>query len=251
MNLAMSSILAVAMATASQAGEAVSYSVAGTAYEGHFARAAPARGTVVILPTWNGISAYEKDRAGMLAELGYNAFVGDLHGRGKLPRSKEEKVAALEALFADADGLRATLRGIVELAEDLGTDDVVVLGYSMGGGAAMELARSGLGKELGVDGYAIFSGRVSDPAGRMIPDGTAPIFVAHGGKDRRVPVSQLVNFEDDLSFTDVDYRIEIYPDAGHLFSAFGFPNYSAEADHESWAAFREFLSKTLPADPAG
>lgn len=232
----------VALAAPAIAGEAVSYDAAGTSFDGYWEAAGDARATVVILPTWNGLSDYEMDRAKMLADAGYNALAADLYGSGAQPQSVEDKEAALASLFADAGRLRGILAATVDKAENLaGGGPVVMLGYSMGGGAAMELVRSGLGQELGVDGYAVFSGRVSDPEGRMIPEGTAPIFVAHGTEDARVPVSGLINFADDLDLSGVEHRIETYEGAGHLFSAFGFPNYDAELDAVSWAAFGEFL----------
>ncbi|WP_137702687.1 dienelactone hydrolase family protein [Marimonas lutisalis] len=233
--------LTTMIAGAGQAGQDVTYKVGGETFEGYFAEAENASATVVILPTWNGISDYEKDRAQMLMKQGYNALAADVHGVDALPRSMEEKQAAYEAFFRDQERLQALLREIVEVASERGDGDVFVMGYSMGGGATMELARSGLGNALGVDGYAVFSGRVSDPQGRMMPDGTAPIFVAHGEKDARVPVSGLTNFEDDLDLAGITYDIHIYPGAGHLFSAMGFPNYNAAADADSWAAYLEFL----------
>lgn len=231
----------------SRAGEPVVYTVGDAAFEGWFAAAiGTPRGTVVVLPTWKGVSDYERDRAEMLAGQGWNAFVGDLHGAGKLPLSKKEMAAAHDAFFAEPERMRSVLQGAVVTAERLGGPDVVVMGYSMGGGAAMELARSGLGNDLGVDGYAVFSGRVSDPAGRMVPDGTAPIFVVHGEHDSRLPVSALVNFADDMDFTDVRTEVHVYPGAGHLFSAFGFPNYDAGADRDSWAKLGLFLDSVMP-----
>lgn len=242
----MKSFVAGAMMLAcgsAMAGETVTYAAGDVAMEGYYAAAPDAAGTVVILPTWKGVSDYEKDRADMLAEAGWNAFVGDLHGAGRLPKSTEEMAAAHDAFFADEARELGILRAAVEAADRLGGGDLVVMGYSMGGGATMDIVRSGLGSELGVDGYAVFSGRVSDPKGRMVPEGSGPIFVAHGEKDGRVPVSGLVNFEDDMSFTDVPVEIHIYEGKGHLFSAFGFPNYDAAADAESWAAFTDFLGR--------
>ncbi|MCB1337364.1 MAG: dienelactone hydrolase family protein [Maritimibacter sp.] len=242
---------ALALSAPALAGEAVSYEAAGTSFDAYWEAPVGARGTVVILPTWNGLSDYEMDRAKMLAEAGYNALAVDLYGGSARPQSPEDKEAALNAVFADGDRLRAILAATVGKAESLaGGGNVVMLGYSMGGGAAMELVRSGLGAELGVDGYAVFSGRVSDPGGRMIPDGTAPIFVAHGTEDGRVPVSGLVNFADDLDLAGVEHRIEIYEGAGHLFSAFGFPNYDPELDAASWEALGAFLESLTEAGGA-
>ncbi|PHP65989.1 dienelactone hydrolase [Zhengella mangrovi] len=234
-------ILASLVALPALAGDRIAYAVNGKPFEGYFASAGKNAITVVILPTWNGISDYEKDRAQMLADEGYNAFAADLHGEGNLPKTMEDKQSAHDALFAARPELHAMLRSAIGKAQGLGGGKIVLLGYSMGGGAAMELVRSGLGSELGVAGYAVFSGRVTDPENRMIPEGIAPIFVAHGAEDRRVPGSGLRNFADDLDLAGVEHTIEIYPGAGHLFSAFGFPNYDQQTERRSWAALLKFL----------
>ena len=97
----------------------------------------------------------------------------------------------------------------------------------------MELAWSGLGNALGVDGYVIFSGRVSDTHGRTMPEGVAPFFVAQGEADTQIQVSGLENFADDVDLAGGQVTALTYPGAGHLFSAFGFPNYDAAADADS------------------
>jgi len=35
----------------------------------------------MILPDWTGLDGYEKERARMLADLGYVAFAADIYGR--------------------------------------------------------------------------------------------------------------------------------------------------------------------------
>lgn len=233
-------ILALAGGIAS-AGEPVSYSVGGETFEGYFAAASDPAGTVVILPTWNGLSDYEKDRAQMLTDLGYNAFAADLYEQGAHPATMEERQAGLQALISDRDRMHALLTAAIDEARKHGDDPLVVMGYSMGAITAMELAWSGLGNASGVDGYAIFSGRVSDTSGRMMPDGVAPFFVAHGEADTQIQSSGIESFVDDVELAGGRATVRIYPGAGHLFSAFGFPNYDEAADRDSWAALTAFL----------
>lgn len=234
-------------ATATQAGEAVTFNAAGQSFAGVYEAAAGAHGTVVVFPTFHGLSDHEIAQAARLAGEGWNALAADLYPQGALPTTMEEKEAARVALTADADRWREILTAAVHKAEDLaGGGDIVVIGYSVGGGSAMELVRSGLGSELGIDGYGVFSGRVTDPEGRMIPDDTAPIFVAHGSADARIPVSGLTVFADDLDLAGIPHRIEVYEGMDHMFMGKMSPNYDAASDAHSWAAFTEFLA-ALPA----
>lgn len=238
------SLTTVALFAASHAwaGGQISYTVGDDQFEGYFAAADSPRGTVVILPTWNGLSDYEKDRATMLADMGFNAFAADLYAPDDRPTTMEERQTALKAVTSDQKRMHEILTAAVVEAEANGDGPVVVMGYSMGALVTMELARSGLGNSLGVDAYAIFSGRVSDTAGRMMPDDVAPFFVAIGEADERVPVSSLEPFMDDVDLAGGSVTAHTYLGVGHLFSAFGFPNYNQEADKESWEDFTSFLS---------
>lgn len=231
----------VIAATSASAGDSVPYTVGGQPFEGYLAPAENPRGTIVILPTWNGLSDYEKDRALMLAEMGYTAFAADLYPVGAQPKTIEAKQAALKAHLGDQAGMHAMLASAISTARAAGNDPLLVMGYSMGAITAMELAWSGLGNELNVDGYVIFSGRVTDTYGRIMPDAVAPFFVAHGEADTQVNVSGLENFVDDVELAGSTVTSYTYPEAGHLFSAFGFPNYDADADADSWAKLAEFL----------
>ena len=48
------------------------------------ARSGPRPG-ILVIHQWKGLSAYEKKRAEMLAELGYNVFCVDIYGQGIRP----------------------------------------------------------------------------------------------------------------------------------------------------------------------
>ncbi|PHQ96451.1 MAG: hypothetical protein COB40_08230 [Marinosulfonomonas sp.] len=199
------------------------------------------RGTIVILTTWNGLSDFEMDRAQMLADMGFSSFVADLYPIGQQPMTMEAKQAALKAHLGDQDRMQAIVSAAISQARDDNDEPLFVMGYSMGAITAMEVAWSGLGNEIGVDGYVIFSGRVSDAHGRIMPDAVAPFFVAHGEADTQVQVSGLENFVDDVELAGSTVTAHTYPGAGHLFSAFGFPNYNADDDADSWAELTNFL----------
>lgn len=227
--------------TTAWAGDETDFTVGDDTYAAYVAQAEDPKGTIVLLPTWNGLSDYEKDRAQMLAAMGYTTVAADLYPVGQHPLTMEAKQAALTAHLGDQGRMHAILRAAISEARQTGEDPLLVMGYSMGAITAMELAWSGLGNELGVDGYVIFSGRVSDTHGRFMPEDVAPFFVAHGEADTQVQVSGLENFVDDVELSNGTVTAYTYAGAGHLFSAFGFPNYDAEADADSWQKLTEFL----------
>ena len=64
----------------------VSYSCASTTCDGYMAHPPSCTSSskcpiVMILPDWTGLDGYEKERARMLADLGYVAFAADIYGR--------------------------------------------------------------------------------------------------------------------------------------------------------------------------
>lgn len=228
-------------ANVSLAGEDTEFAVGDDMYSGYIAQPDNPRGTIVILPTWNGLGDYEKDRAQMLADLGFTGYAANLYPVGQNPTTMEAKQAGLEALLADQDRMNAIVSTAITAARNVSEGPLLVMGYSMGAIAAMEVAWSGTGNALGVDGYIIFSGRVSDTHGRMMPDNVAPFFVAHGEADTQVQISGLTNFVDDVELAGGTVDAHTYPGAGHLFSAFGFPNYSPDDDTHSWTELTKFL----------
>ncbi len=233
--------LALLFTTPVNAGETVTYATETTALSGYQTQTDNAAATIVIFHTFGGLTDFEKTRAQMFTDAGYNAFAADLYGLDVQPTTRAEKQGAMAELFSDRQELQARLRAAIDQAATLGADKIIIMGYSMGGGAIMELLYSGLGSTLGVDGYGVFFGRVSDQMQRAIPDMTAPIFVAHGKADTILATSDLMVFAEDLDFTNTQYQIEVYPEAGHMFSVSGHPNYDADADVKSWQAFLNFI----------
>ena len=145
---------AAALALSAEAGEAVTYDVDGMTYEGYLAEATrEAKGLVIIIHDWGGLDDYEKTRAEMLADEGYDAFAVDLYGAGNRPDTTEARKELVGQLYGDRDMMRARiLGGIAKAREVSGENEAIVMGYCFGGGATLELARSGEGE--GIAGYA-------------------------------------------------------------------------------------------------
>jgi dienelactone hydrolase len=237
-------VAAAMLATSAWAGERVTYQVDGTDYEGYFAGAGEgAKGLVLIVHDWDGMTDYEVKRADMLAELGYDAFALDLFGKGNLPKSIKENQAKTGALYQDRGKMRALMAGGLAAAQAQSDSNTVVMGYCFGGAAVLELARSGLAK--GVVGYATFHGGLATPQGQSYPDDTPPMLIAHGGADQFIPMDDVVALSKQFEEKGISYEIEIYSGAPHAFTVFGANSYRKTADRKSWEAFQEFLGATL------
>lgn len=238
------SAAALGLAAAGAAlAEDVAYEVEDTALEGYFAAAAEPKGLVVIVHDWDGTGDYERKRADMLAELGYDAFALDVYGAGNRPDTMDGRLAAMKAAFSDPGRLRALVLGGIAKGRELSSADrAVLIGYCFGGSVTLASARGGAPE--GVTGFATFHAGI--PGGDATwPAESPPVLIMHGGADKTPNLAEVADFAAGMEAAAVPYEIEVYSGAPHAFTVFGSENYRERADRESWAALRRFLGERL------
>lgn len=227
------------------AGNDIVYEVGDETFEGYYAAASgEASGTVLIVHDWNGLDDYERQRADMLAEQGYDAFAVDLFGQGQRPETLDARQEATRALYSDRERMRElTLAGLAEAREQGAAESVVIMGYCFGGAVALEIARSG--EADNVAGYTSFHGGVATPDGQEWPEEVPPLLIAHGGADTSVTMEDVSGLVEELEAIEATYEIQIYSGAPHGFTVFGDERYQQRADEKSWAAFLSLLEEVL------
>ena len=244
--------LAAALPAAAQiVMEPLEYSVGDTVFEGVVARNAALespRGTVLIVHDWNGIDAYERRRAEMLAAQGYVAVAVDLFGRDAVLEGIDDYRRETGALYGDRAEFRARLAAAIEAAEGLAGAEagpgsgMVLMGYCFGGAAVLEAAR--MGADLA--GFVSFHGGLGTPEGQDWSDATgAPVLVLHGSADPVSGMADLAVLMDELQAAGIPHGAEIYGGALHSFTVWGSNDYDLSADSQSWAALMRFLADTL------
>lgn len=226
-------------------GEDVNYDVNGERFEGYFISGGDnAKGSVIIVHDWDGIDDYERQRADMLAEQGYDAFAVDLFGAGNRPQATEDKQAATQALYQDRERMRTlTLAGLDQARASGAATQAVIMGYCFGGAVALEIARSGEANDIAA--YTSFHGGLDTPDGQAYSSDTPPIFIAHGGADEAVSLDDVATLAEELEAAGVTYEVGIYSGAPHAFSVFGSDRYHPRADEQSWATFNQWLEEML------
>lgn len=227
-----------------QAGEAVTYSVGGEAFEGYYGKASGAsKGTVIVVHDWDGLTDYEVKRVEMLNKLGYNAFALDLYGKGNRPKEMGKKKAETGKLYKNRARMQSLLMGgLAEVRKHSG-GKAVVMGYCFGGAAVLEMARSG--KAGNIAGYVTFHGGLKTPPGQSYPKNTPPLLIAHGGADKAITMDQVAGLSKELEAAGITYDIEVYSGAPHAFTVIGSKRYRKRADERSWNAFQTFLSQNM------
>lgn len=216
------------------------YNIDGMDFEGYWSKVSDNAPLVLLVHDWDGLTDYEKKRAAMLNELGYNVFAVDLFGKGVRPTEVEDKKQHTGELYKDRQKLRNLMQGSLDFAASLnnGADNVVVMGYCFGGAAVLESARAGMPAK----GFVTFHGGLSTPEGQSYENTKAPILVLHGTADSAIPMSQFAALAQELEKSNVKHEMITYSGAPHAFTVFGSPRYREDADTKSWASFTGFLT---------
>lgn len=205
---------------------------------------------ILIIHQWTGLTDYEKMRAKMLAEMGYNVFAADVYGKGVRP---QPPAAGEEAGKYKADrGLyRARmLAGLDILKNDEHTDvaRIAAIGYCFGGTGVLELARVG----TKIAGVVSFHGGLAAAEGMEAQKGKIPakILCLHGADDPHVPVAEVDAFQAEMRNAGADWQFNSFGGAVHAFTqklAGDDPStgaaYNKKADHRSWEDMQQFFAE--------
>lgn len=253
----ISSLLLVTVATTVQAevvSKAITYEDEGTALKGYLFwddALSGKRPGVLVVHEWWGLNDYAKQRARMLAELGYVAFAVDMYGDERVTDQAGQASEWMQEITADPElwRLRAGA-GLAQLqsSELVDGDRIAAIGYCFGGGTLLQMAYGG------TDLLGIVSFHGSMPAapeeahGKIAPK----MLILHGQADSFVAPEVVTNFQNKLEAAGADWEMDIYGGARHGFTNpnagnFGIDNlqYDARADARSWARMQAFLDEVF------
>jgi dienelactone hydrolase len=208
---------------------------------------------VLIIHQWTGLTDYERMRARMLAELGYNVFAADVYGIGIRPQPPE--AGNIAGIYKqDRRLFRARmLAGLDVLKADEHTDPgkLAAIGYCFGGTGVLELARAG----VDLDGVISFHGGLAPAPGLEAKKGavTAKVLVLHGAADPFVPAAEADAFKKEMEAADASLKMVSYHGAVHAFTqklAGDDPSkgaaYHEKADQRSWDDMKRFFAEIFP-----
>jgi dienelactone hydrolase len=204
---------------------------------------------VLIVHQWMGLTDYEKKRAEMLAQLGFNVFAVDVYGKDSRPKDSKEAGALAGKFKNNRELFRERIRaGLVVLQKHELTDPkrVAAIGYCFGGTGVIELARSG----ADVTGVVSFHGGLDslNPSdGKNIK---CKVLALHGADDPHVSAQDLSAFESEMRDAKVDWELIKYGGAVHAFTDWNAGNdpskgaaYNERADKRSWEAMKQFFGE--------
>ncbi|HEX9802799.1 MAG TPA: dienelactone hydrolase family protein [Gammaproteobacteria bacterium] len=236
-------------------GEELSYESGGTTFTGYLAYDDGLTGKrpgVLVVHEWWGHNDYVRERARMLAQLGYTALALDMYGEGKVAQHPDDAGKFAGAVRSNMAEAEARFRAALALLRNHATVDggkVAAIGYCFGGGVVLEMARRG----LDLPGVVSFHGSLGTDSPAEKGDILARILVLNGADDPYVPAEQVAAFKAEMDAAGADYRLISYPGAVHAFTnpqaddfgkRFDMPlAYNAEADRQSWAEMQRFFTR--------
>jgi dienelactone hydrolase len=229
----------------------IEYQINGKKFVGYLADGSNGKKTagVLVAHEGGGMTGHPKERARMLAELGYVAFAMDTFGEAI--ESREQAMAVITNLSNDLATLRNRANTALELLKAQPNVDrmrTAAIGFCFGGTTVLELARSGA--DVGcVVGFHSGLATIAPQDAKNI---RCKVMVCLGAEDPIIPGAQRDAFINEMQAGNVDFQMLIYGNAGHSFTnrevdAMKIPGfaYHAPTDERSWQAMRNFFDAVI------
>ena len=204
---------------------------------------------ILICHQGGGLRDHEKERARMLAELGYVAFALDMYGT--VATRMEEAMPLMNELTSNPGLWRARVAaGIAQLKAQPNVDAarMAAIGFCFGGGSVIDMARWASELKCLV---AFHPGMQGLPEKDERPVVTK-LLVCAGQLDPLIPPEARERFLKLVKDAAADCQLITYARAGHSFTdksvaQFNMPNfkYDADTDRRSWAAMRDLFDETM------
>ena len=211
------------------------------------------RPVVMVTPTFKGQSAFETQKAELLAEMGYVGFAIDIYGQGKRASTPEEAGKLMAVLNGDRALLLKHMQLALRTAKALPQADaqkVAVIGFCFGGKCVLDLVRSGADLQGAVSFHGIY-----DPPGsesRLTEQAIkSSVLILHGWEDPLAPREDMVALGDELTRNGAEWQIHAF---GQTAQAVTNPLARAKADGmyfveksaaRGWWMMRGFLEEVF------
>ena len=196
---------------------------------------------IIVIHEWWGLNDWVKEQTQKFASLGYEVLAVDLY-RGKSAATPDEAHELSRGLPQDRamKDLQAAY-DYMEARKDVTKDRIVVIGWCMGGGYALEFAVH----QPRLSGVVINYGSLpTDP--NDLQQIAAPILGSFGADDKGITPADVHAFEDAMKKLGKYVEIKIYPGAGHAFENPNNTNgYRPDAAADAWQRTTIFLRKSI------
>ena len=233
-------------------GTEVTYASDSTNLKGYIAYDENKKGMrpgVLIVHEWWGHNDYVRERADMLAELGYTAIAVDMYGDGKQAGHPDDAGKFAMSVMTNLPEATARFNAAIKVLqqhESVDQEKLAAIGYCFGGSVALTMANSG----ADLDAVAAFHSGVALP---VMPnkDLSARVLVCNGADDPFVSPESVRTFKTAMDSIGATYEYIAYPGVKHSYTSkdadangekFKLPlAYNADADQKSWESLQQLL----------
>jgi dienelactone hydrolase len=246
----------VAAAAPKIEGKPVEYTAGGVTMKGYIAYDENVKGKrpgVLVVHEWWGQNEYIRNRARMLAELGYTALALDMYGEGKMAAHPDDAGKFSSEVMKNFPVAKERFLAALDFLKKQPTvdpDRVAAIGFCFGGGVVLNMARQG----VDLKGVASFHGSLGAVVKPDQPTQIkAAVRVYNGADDKFIPAEAIEALKKEMADQKVNFKFVNYPGAVHAFTnpeatetgkKFNMPiAYNAAADKASWADMRKFFEE--------
>ena len=212
------------------------------------------RPAVLVVHEWWGHNDYARERARMLAKLGYTALAVDMYGDGKQADHPEDAGKFSGEVMKNIASAEARFRAAMDLVKKHPSVDhtkIAAIGYCFGGGVVLHMARIGTDLDAVVSFHGSLGSMHTPEPGSV----KAEILACHGADDPFVKPETITAFKKELDEAKATYSFIAYDGAVHSFTnpgsdAFGkkfnLPlSYNEAADNVSWESMQALFSRVF------
>ena len=237
-------------------GEEVTYETDSTTMKGYIAYDENQEGKrpgILVIHEWWGHNEYVRERADMLASLGYTALAVDMYGDGKQAEHPDDAGKFATSVMTNLPAAKARFESAMALLKSNPTVDgekIAAIGYCFGGSVALTMANAG----ADLDAVAAFHSGIQLP---VMPTEqlTAKVLVCNGAADPFIKPEHVTTFKAMMDGVNADYEYIAYDSAVHGFTSkgadalgekFNMPlAYNETADEQSWNELKKLLTSVF------
>ncbi len=208
---------------------------------------------VLVVHEWWGHNEHARDRARMLAEIGYTALAVDMYGNGKTANHPKKAGELMNAAFKDWETSKARFNKAKEVLQSHKTVDaerIGAIGFCFGGAVSIRMARGG----ADLDGIVAFHSSL--PLEPAVTNMKASIMVINGSQDSFLKPETVGSFSSQMVAGNVDFTYLNLPGVKHSFTNkqadefrkkfdIGALEYNKQADERSWSAMQKFFQRVF------
>lgn len=238
-------------------GVEVSYATDSTEMKGYIVYDESIEGKrpgILVVHEWWGHNNYTRERANMLAELGYTALAVDMYGDGKQAEHPEDAGKFMNQVISNMDEAKARFMKAIETLQNhpsVDADKIAAIGYCFGGSVVLTMANAG----VDLDAVAAFHSGLDLPIQPNAETLKVKILVCNGAADPFIPSESVEKFKADMDAVGADYKYISYENAVHAFTSpdadelgkkFDLPlAYDEKADNDSWSELQTLLKSVF------